>query len=88
MFIDHPDIHFARLFESTGPQGLPRRILLLETHITLAAAHKLHQDKRSRNLVGYLEYLHRLTDEGFISCDAIALRDVHGRTYMHCGLNA
>lgn len=84
MFIDHPDINFARLLEETDRQGTPTRILLLETDISLAPAQKLHKDGRSENLVSYLEYLHRLKDEGFIECDAIAIRDRSGRTYMHC----
>lgn len=84
MFIDHPHIHFARLLEERGRDGTPARILVLETDIMLAPAQKLHADDCSENLVGYLEYLHRLKDEGFIECDAIAVRDINGRTYMHC----
>lgn len=84
MFIDHPDIHFARLFEETDFDGTLKRILLLETDINLAPAQNLHGDMRSDNLVGYLEYLHMLTDQGFIECDAIAIRDRRGHTYMHC----
>lgn len=84
MFIDHPDIHFARLFEKTDGQGTLKRILLLETDVNLAAANKLHRDGRSENLVGYLGYLHTLTEQGFIECDAIAIRDRRGHTYMHC----
>lgn len=84
MFIDHPDIHFAQLLEETDRQGTSTRILLLETDISLAPAQKLHKDDRSENLVSYLEYLHRLKEDGFIECDAIAIRDRNGRTYMHC----
>ena len=88
MFIDHPDIHFAQLLEETDFQGTATRILLLETDVTLAPAQKLHQDGRSENLVSYLEYLYMLRDEGFIECDAIAIRDRNGRTYMHCKCDA
>lgn len=84
MFIDHPDIHFARLFEEIDITGTLKRILLLETDVNLAPAQKLHRDGRSENLVSYLEYLHMLTEEGFIECDAIAVRDHLGHTYMHC----
>lgn len=79
----HPDIHFARLIEQPDATGL-QRILLLETDVALAPAHTLHRDQRSESLVGYLEYLHRLTDQGFIECDVIAIRDGHGRTYVQC----
>ena len=88
MFIDHPDIHFARLFEETELDGTSKRILLLETDINLAPAQKLHRDVRSENLVSYLEYLHMLTDQGFIECDVIAVRDRLGHTYMHCKTDA
>ncbi len=84
MFIDHPDIHFASLLEETDAQGTLTRILLLETDVKLPTAQKLHADGRSENLVSYLEYLHKLKDEGFIECDAIAIRDFNGHTYMHC----
>lgn len=83
MFIDHPDIHYVRLLEETDTQGASTRILLLETDVKLPTAQKLHADGRSENLVGYLEYLHKLKDEGFIECDAIAIRDLSGHTYMH-----
>lgn len=84
MFIDHPDIHFARLLEDTDKSGILTRILVLETDVSLPAAQALHTDGRSENLVGYLEYLHKLKDQGFIECDAIAIRDSNGHTYMRC----
>lgn len=79
----HPDIHFARLIENPTADG-HQRVLLLETDVSLAPAHKLHRDERSESLVGYLDYLHRLTDQGFIACDVIAIRDGQGRTYIQC----